>query len=1033
MRRAENKEMGYIICPILIPPDTDAETWLRNSGPEDGWRELGQILLALRAHDGRIEDRLSDLMQLYLPPPPAKDIATMITIGGEDRRVQHYGHVGKPGTAEGDVEKVLAGKARPGEVFRPLEEVLPAAAPGLAEPARPFSGLTAERILSGKHREDGSVELRESGTVRSKAGADGTPGPVDAGKSKQVGRKMVNGQAGHRLDRQQRAQQREARAAERIRGLFDRVEDVGISVNLLARSGLARNRAERDVNVLEDSVREAKRCLKGDELEALLDRHFGLDQLVDDKRKAQADGCTIAALLLMNAAMLHQRIAAGGWLPGISGMDAIKSAPDAIMEVYSQWNRITRHDFQPVIAPAIDIIEEVQRSGRKTGLNRALRHLAGEAERIAESYADLGADHAGPLFNKVMGNQASDGAYFTRPPAAALLARLTLDAVGQEADWTEDATWRAHRTVDLACGSGTLIAAMLAEMKRRAGDRGADRQRQADLQKLAVEELIAGLDFNPVSLQLAAAQLTAGNRDVAYRRIGLHRMPYGPRGGEVRIGTPELLGQRIILRSAGFDLDDESLGSEQLRMVEDDPLLGDAVDAVRNVRIVVMNPPFTNRSKMGEKFPKEVQKRMRDRVDSHERTLVAVDTEMEGFVDKNSFGPLFEALADRCLDAEKGVLAMISPTIALTGTSKKNKRRIFAERFQIHTLLTCHDPRQINLSQNTSINESMIIATRHEGARPPTRIVSLDRFPSDEGETAELHRCLSDCATGLLPDGWGEVSEWPAERIEAGDWSAAVFRSPDLAEAAVLVANDEKLLSTVDQMAVPSAVLHGGAQMSVLAKANPGTPGSFPVLYSKGADAQTRIGAVPDTYFVSTKQTGSDDSLFDGRKDSHAQKLLQSAGHLLVTSGQDTSTARLTAVASEAKYIGLGWQPVPGITFKQAKAAAVFLNSTAGRLQLMQNPGKKLAFPKYNPGAYEDIGMPDLADEKAVSLLALCWDRTRDMDVPQFRDGECEVRRRWDEAVAEALEWDPAWLSRLRQQLHDEPHVRGLGRNQFGE
>ena len=413
---------------------------------------------------------------------------------------------------------------------------------------------------------------------------------------------------------------------------------------------------------------------------------------------------------------------------------------------------------------------------------------------------------------------------------------------------------------------------------------------------------------------------------------------------------------------------------------------------------------------------------------------------------------------------------MISPTIALTGTSKKNKRRIFAERFQIHTLLTCHDPRQINLSQNTSINESMIIATRHEGARPPTRIVSLDRFPSDEGETAELHRCLSDCATGLLPDGWGEVSEWPAERIEAGDWSAAVFRSPDLAEAAVLVANDEKLLSTVDQMAVPSAVgrgrdgrlhggaqmsvlakanpgtpgsfpvlyskgadAHGGAQMSVLAKANPGTPGSFPVLYSKGADAQTRIGAVPDTYFVSTKQTGSDDSLFDGRKDSHAQKLLQSAGHLLVTSGQDTSTARLTAVASEAKYIGLGWQPVPGITFKQAKAAAVFLNSTAGRLQLMQNPGKKLAFPKYNPGAYEDIGMPDLADEKAVSLLALCWDRTRDMDVPQFRDGECEVRRRWDEAVAEALEWDPAWLSRLRQQLHDEPHVRGLGRNQFGE
>ncbi len=1030
MRRAEDKEMGYIICPILIPPNTDAETWLRNSGPEDGWRELGQILLALRAHDGRIEDRLSDLMQLYLPPPPAKDVATMVTLGGEGRRVQHYGHVGKPGTAEGDVEKVLAGKARPGEVFLPLEKVVPPAEPGLAEPARPLSGLTAERIVSGKRREDGGVELREAGTVRSKAGADGTPGPVDAGKSKQAGRKMVNGQAGYRLDRRQQAQQREARAEERIRGLFDKVEDVGISINLLTRSGLAPDRAVRDVNILEDSVHEAKRCLKGDELDALLDRHFELDQLADEKRKAQADGCTIAALLLMNATMLHQRIAAGSWLNGISGMEEIKNAPDAIAEVYRQWNRITRHDFLPVIEPAIEVIDAVQQSGRRTGLNRALRHLAGEAERIAESYADLGADHAGPLFNKVMGNQASDGAYFTRPPAAALLARLTLDAAGRDADWTADATWRDHRTVDLACGSGTLIAAMLTDMKRRAEDQGADGQRQAELQKLAVEDLIAGLDFNPVSLQLAAAQLTAGNRDVAYRRIGLHRMPYGPSGGKVRVGTPELLGQKSILRSAGFDLDDEILDSEQLRMVEDDPLLGDAADAVRNVRIVVMNPPFTSRPKMGEKFPKEVQKKMRKRVDDHERTLVAVDPEMEGFGDKNSIAPLFVALADKCLDPADGLLAMINPTIALTTASGRQERVVLARRFHIHTLLTCHDPRQINLSQNTSINESLIVAKRHEGERPPTRIVSLDRFPSDEREASELHRCLAGGATGLLPDGWGEVSEWPAERIEAGDWSAAAFRSPELADAAVCIANRGQLLPIIDQEAVPSSVLFGGGR--AIGKCSSNTSGSFPVLYSKGAEAQTRIRAVPDTYFVSTKQTKSD-SLFDGREVSHAEKLLQNAGHLLVTSGQRTNTARLTAVASEIKYIGLGWMPVPGITFEQAKAATVFLNSTAGRLQLMQNPGKALSFPIYNPGAYEDIRIPDLADKKTVLPLAECWDRTRNMEVPQYRDGECEVRRLWDEAVADALGWDPAWLSRLRQQLHDEPHVRGLGRNQFGE
>ena len=1033
MRRAENKEMGYIICPILIPPNTDAETWLRNSGPEDGWRELGQILLALRAHDGRIEDRLSDLMQLYLPPPPAKDVATMITIGGEGRRVQHYGHVGKPGTAEGAVKKVLAREARPGEVFLPLEEVVPTADPGFAEPAHASSGLTAERIVSGKHREDGSVELRESGTVRSKAGADGTPGPVDAGKSKQAGRKMVNGQAGHRLDRRQRAQQREARAAERIRGLFDGVEDVGISVNLLAQSGLARNRAERDVNILEDSVNEARRCLKGDELDTLLDRHFELDQLADEKRKAQADGCTIAALLLMNAAMLHQRIAAGSWLNGISGMDEIKSAPDAIAEVYRQWNRITRHDFLPVIEPAIEVIDAVQQSGRRTGLNRALRHLAGEAERIAESYADLGADHAGPLFNKVMGNQASDGAYFTRPPAAALLARLTLDAAGRDADWTADATWRDQRTVDLACGSGTLIAAMLTDMKRRAEDQGVGRQRQAELQKLAVEEVIAGLDFNPVSLQLAAAQLTAGNSGIAYRRMQLHKMPYGPEDGRVKVGSLELLGQSpIVSRSGQLDIGDASLDSQQMQMSHDDPLLEGAVDAARNVRIVIMNPPFTNRIKMGEKFPQDIQEAMRACVDSHEQNLVAADPTLAGFSDKRSIGPLFVALADRCLDHDKGMLAMIRPTVALTAPSGHQEREVLlASRFHIHTLLTCHQPGQINLSQNTNINESMIIAKRHGGARPPTRIISLDRFPSDEREAAELHRYLSGSATGLLPDGWGEVSEWPADRIEAGDWSAVVFRAPELAEAAIEITSDGALLSMDEQEVVPSAVLLGGGWGKVK-KCSPHTAGSFPILKSKGADAQTRIQAVPDQYMVSKKSAKTDD-LLGNQQASHTEKLLQNAGRLLVTAGQRTSTGRLTAVANEAGYLGKGWFSVPGLTYEQARAVAVFLNSTAGRLQLMRNAGRTLEFPQFIPGSYKYIRIPDLEDKDTVSALAMCWDQTRDMNVPQFRDGECEVRQLWDETVADALGWDPAWLSRLRQQLHDEPHVRGLGRNQFGD
>ena len=53
------------------------------------------------------------------------------------------------------------------------------------------------------------------------------------------------------------------------------------------------------------------------------------------------------------------------------------------------------------------------------------------------------------------------------------------------------------------------------------------------------------------------------------------------------------------------------------------------------------------------------------------------------------------------------------------------------------------------------------------------------------------------------------------------------------------------------------------------------------------------------------------------------------------------------------------------------------------------------------------------------------------MEVPQYRDGECDVRKRWDDAVAEAIGWDAGELAVWRKLLHEEPHVRGLGRNQF--
>ena len=1040
MRTSPGKKLGYIICPILISPKDDPETWLATSGPEEGWQELGQILRALRAHDSRIEDELSDLMQLHIPPTP-EEVRTIVAIADYDKkRVEYREHIGAVGEAEFALQQVIEGKSTLSQEFKSIPELPEPSEPSVAEPQTNTYDTDAlpepTQVIAAKRHEDGSIEMRRDTPARSKAKSGEPRGKVDIERTKTKAKKMINDGAGVRVKtpvqnpKQKRKRQTQEEIAEQsvmrmldLTGLGEHGN--AIRMNLLSKSGLTDNRVVRDLNILESSVKEAAFHLRQDELGSTLDRHFGLDNLKQDDAKKQADGCTIAALLMMNAAMLHQRIAHGRWLSGISDLEAVKNDVNVVRRVSREWNRIMQHDFQPVLKPAVEVIEAVEDQGRLSGLERALRHITAEAERIAETYADMGADHAGPLFNKVMGNQASDGAYFTRPTAASLAARLTLDAVG-EVDWRDPQVWRQHKTVDLACGSGTLLAAMLTEMKRRAGEQGATESERAELQKLAVEETIKGLDINPVSLQLAASQLTAGNHDIRYRQMGLHLMPYGPSPDDpsrVQAGTLELLSQKAIVpRHTELDFADDGTSSKLVWDQPDDAELEDAVDAVKDARIVIMNPPFTNRANMGQKFPTHVQQSLRSRADSMESILVRSDPALEDFVDKNSIRPMFVGLAEKALPPDGGTMTMVVPTIALSAPSGLGERLALAERFHVHTIVTCHQPGQINLSQNTNINESIVVLRRHSGLKLPTRIINLDRFPVNEEEVSDFHECLSRCDFGAIDNGWGEMSLWPTERVAEADWTAAIWRSPELAEAACAYASRDDT-----QSMEKDNIYQAGRRVSEFCrKAIEDDGDSFALLHSKGANGQTKIRAIPDSYY--RPQDPASKRCMQGVRNLRAR-----AGYLLITDGQDSSTARLTAVANDTRYVGVGWMPLADYSPVEAKGLAVFLSSTPGRLQLMRNAGRKLEFPMYRPAAYAGIRIPDMREDRIRRILADCWELTKDMVVPQFRDGECEVRRLWDEAVAEAMNWDSAELTRLRLLLHREPHVRGLGYNQYAD
>ena len=1043
MRRSPSKKLGYIIVPILIPRNVDAELWMSNTSPDHGWKELGQILRALRAHDQRIEEKLSELMEIYIPNHEG-EVSTLIAIGGEDRRTRYWGHFGKPKTAEADLKKVLLKQKKPSEVFEDQDKFWQSSKKFMKEPE---NIITGQRLSNTGRVSENTIVMRSGSVVRDKPGKDGTHGKVDKVKTKEKALRILNGKEGNLIFPKKKSTTGDPKPLQD--DLWSQISDDDkqlISMNLLEKSGLSWNRQERDANFIQISIEEACRYLKEDDLAFCLDKHFGLDH---QDTKDSADSCTIAALLLMNAMMMHQRIAVGNWIDGLKTMDALKASSNAKDQFSDQWNRIVDKDFHPVFKPALEVINViVDGNGRLAGLNMALKHLATESERIAESYADMGSDHAGPLFNKVMGNQSSDGAFFTRPPAASLLAKLTLDAAneGKTPDWTDKETWKSHRSVDLACGSGTLISALMTDMKRRAREQEADPKKLGDLQKLAVEELIAGLDINPVSLQLAAAQMMAGAKKTNYENMQLYQMPYGNDSDlGSTVGSLELFGQKVILPRPSDDLGQEDerlgaktilLGGEEVSSANNEQFttkLEKAAKAVKDVRIVIMNPPFTNRTKMGQKFDEVIQKDMRKRIDSFSKELVESDKSMDGVANENSIRPMFVALAEKCL-SKQGIMAMINPTIALTGPSGLRERKFLAERYHIHTLLTCHLPGQVNLSQNTGINESIIIAKRHNGTeKQSTRIINLDRSPIDEEQAEEFHKSLLECETGLIPNGWGQVSEWPREKIKEGDWSAAIWRSPKLAEETIVLVEDERLISLGDRGLTPAYTGKLGDDFSATTE---GEKDSFPILKSKGSAAQTRIYGVPDEY-RKPKKPKLQENIDEGIDHPDTQRLMRKAGHLLVTAGQNSSTARLTSVVCEEPRVGIGWLPIPSekLNYCQAKGLSVFLNSTLGRLQLMQNAGSTLVFPRYSPAGYQQVQVPDIFDPKVLDTLVECWEETKEMDVPQYREGDLDgkynVRKLWDEAVAKVLGRCSDELDELRLLLHKEPHVCGIGYNQF--
>ena len=1028
MRRSPAKTTGYVIVPVPLPRGIDAETSLGMDKLGDEWKPLGQILTALRAHDGRIEDRVQDLMDVYVPPDAPVDVEIAVVIN--DGAITRTGIWKGPATKrlEEQIESIRAPawtekhddvreylNSKRGFTWSDQQLAGERVTEKLTDRA---SGADQETLAKRPHvcvlrRDRGGVKLVDTTPT---AHEDPSKTGFDIGGTVRKAQNLAANRAGLRNPRRRRTTTAKPTIdRHHAPKLWEKLESNdpthSIAVEIMEKSGLKGNDT-RDFNLLQEIIHYAAAELDSEVgLEQNLRMHLGMPDEPRNAADSRAASATkVATLLLLNALMLHSRIeGAGGRIAHElrTKLERIAREDDPLSALINSWTTILDHDYKPVFQPARRVATVIRDSEYRTAGWRAVRRLIEWAGENADYYQQMGMEYAGQLFSRVMGHQAADGAYFTRPEAARLLAELALDQMPVKS-FSNPQEWLKLKATDLACGSGTLLNAWIESVKDRIRAEGGDENQCATWHKKAVEQLTAGLDINPVSLQMAAGRFILGNLSVDYRKIALYELAHGRTSdGQVRLGTLELLG------------DDEIVGAAPDTFVweDDDVVDPDTKAALANTKVVLTNPPFSDRIKRNQNVDDETKHAMQQREVDIRNRLLASDETAGRLIDTKSISTFFTPLIDCVLDRDDGVLAKILPMTACTTVSGRKERQFLASRFWIKYIVMCHDPKNINLSQETDINECLLIGTRRgAGERKPTTFVNLSRYPLNTDDARAIAAALR---YGNF-DAIGRKTEWPADQVEAGDWSPVQWYAGALATVCNHLRKNGRLATaeSLYQFSAQGAnVWHCFEPM----KDNARTHGQLGILTSIAEKRRSYLVGTADEVWQIMPVEKRDKR---GGKDL-VPKYIDEQGWMLAAQRFRTTNSRTASQYTAEPALGMAYVAIRTDTPDEAKTLNLLWNSTPVLIQLLGMRTGTAAYIHWSGTQLRGVKLPAEAREpNLVRALAGVHEELADMEIGRLQyAADDPVRATIDDATAELFGLTPDTVAEWRKWLSQEPFM----------
>ncbi len=747
-----------------------------------------------------------------------------------------------------------------------------------------------------------------------------------------------------------------------------------------------------------------------------------LELTYEDSNVDGKNACTVAALLVTNACLLHRRLVDVPHMTGLASLGSVGKSRDPGGVLQGAWYAILKKDYSPVFKPALKVLQTLP---SQTVVDNAIKIMADCASRLADSLSVLGYDHAGPLYHRILGTASSDGAYYTHNVSALMLARLALS--NDFTDWRDANAVQGLRIMDPACGTGTLLMASLRTIKDRASHDDPSNSTYADLDsvtlhRVLVEDVLCGLDINRYGIQLAACNLTLGAPTVDYNRMNLMTMRHGPQSDlSIRLGSLEIL---RTTNNKGDTLQEFVQPLQDLDYLEAEHVNKDVPTAfpMTGLDLIIMNPPFTDNQKRGRKFSKDVVKRMQARELAIQRELRNRDQSAGDALTVNSISTFFTPLADKLLDSKRGTLALVHPVTACTSASGTPERKFLAERFHIECVITTHDPKRVNFSYETSIHECLIVCRRRPdgnshannnsresgvGLRPPTKFFSLRKMPSNASEAIKAADAIA--SGGSDAESWGRSYMWPANRVMSGDWTPVQWYDAGLAEIILNIENSPLLEEIGKRYKVEP---HGRRIADAYVRCKKEDRDAVMIFDSISVNIRRTIYGTPESFHKS--RTG---------KLKLAARYWAQRSNLLVAQRFRTTNGLLTALWTDTPSVGKGWVPVGVSDTGTAQALATWWNSTPARLMLLNRRGKLLTYPKWSLEHLREIRIPK-PENPGWSDLKDAYEKTCNIELlPMSRGHEDPARRIIDAAAAHVLGIDESVVHDWSRRLGREPTI----------